>query len=778
MKPNSFSHRTILYLAPVLWLLAACASYGQGTSFTYQGRLSDGGSLATGSYDMQFVLFDAATAGNTIGSTLTTNAVSVSNGLFTVTLNFFGGVFTGPGRWLAISVKTNGAVSYAAVLPRQAITATPYAMYAGAVSAAGVSGSIPAAQLSGTLNSSQLSGTYSSQVIFNNGANSFTGNGESLSNLNAANLTGTIADARLSTNVVLSSAAPTFTGSNNFSGVLVATNAGNQLAGNGDGLSNLNAASLTGTIADARLSTNVVLFGAAQNFTGSNSFIGVLVATNAGNQLAGNGAGLTALNPANLTSGTAPISISGNAATASNATTAASAASFSGSLAGDVTGTQGSTLVTSVGGQTAANITRAVNLALAGTAANSASNLVLRDAAGNFSAGTITANSFVGDGSGLTGISGGGGTVSNAWSLNGNNLDTTQFLGSTNNQAVELRVNGSRALRLEPNAAGANFIAGSATNFVAAGVTGATIGGGSSNAISAGAFGAVIDGGAANTNGGNRSVIGGGELNSIGATATHATVPGGLNNAATGTYSFAAGQRAKANHRGAFVWADSQAADFASTGTNQFLVRAQGGVGVNTTNLGTATFSVLGNQTGGWSNSVSVFQNTNTGANISPALRVVTAGNTADGALSVSANGTGLIARFGNAINWVADMTTNGTMNALAFNPTSDRNAKQNFQPIDPRAVLDKVARLNITEWNFKAAPDESHIGPMAQDFRAAFGLGTDDKHIATVDADGVALAAIQGLNQRLKEKDAEIQDLKQSVAELKQQMQALSAKK
>ena len=63
----------------------------------------------------------------------------------------------------------------------------------------------------------------------------------------------------------------------------------------------------------------------------------------------------------------------------------------------------------------------------------------------------------------------------------------------------------------------------------------------------------------------------------------------------------------------------------------------------------------------------------------------------------------------------------------------------------------------------------------MAQDFHAAFGLGADDKHIADVDEGGVALAAIQGLNQKLNAKDAEIQDLKQSVAELKALVEKLA---
>jgi len=98
-------------------------------------------------------------------------------------------------------------------------------------------------------------------------------------------------------------------------------------------------------------------------------------------------------------------------------------------------------------------------------------------------------------------------------------------------------------------------------------------------------------------------------------------------------------------------------------------------------------------------------------------------------------------------------LTVNGT-----FVSASDRNQKTNLQPVDPREVLDRVAALPIAEWSFKQDAGTRHVGPMAQDFRAAFGLGTDDKHIATVDADGVALAAIQGLNQKLEEKNAALE--------------------
>lgn len=112
-----------------------------------------------------------------------------------------------------------------------------------------------------------------------------------------------------------------------------------------------------------------------------------------------------------------------------------------------------------------------------------------------------------------------------------------------------------------------------------------------------------------------------------------------------------------------------------------------------------------------------------------------------------------------------------GEARATVFTPTSDRNAKENFQPIDPREVLARVAALPIMRWNFKDLPGAEHVGPMAQDFHLAFHLGADNKHIATVDADGIALAAIQGLDRKLEEqlklKETEIERLKQTVSSL-----------
>ena len=119
-----------------------------------------------------------------------------------------------------------------------------------------------------------------------------------------------------------------------------------------------------------------------------------------------------------------------------------------------------------------------------------------------------------------------------------------------------------------------------------------------------------------------------------------------------------------------------------------------------------------------------------------------------------------------------------GEITCVAINLTSDRNAKEQFKPVNARAVLDKVARLPISEWQYKEQADARHIGPMAQDFREAFALGRDEKHITSVDADGVALAAIQGLNEKLDEKNQEVEVLKQSVHELRALVNKLAGQK
>lgn len=223
----------VLFCAFVLsgTISASCA---QGTAFMYQGRLNDAGSPANGLYDLQFTVFDAVTNGNAVSDSLTNFSVPASNGLFVVTLDFGAGIFTGPDRWLDVAVRAAGATNFTELFPRQQLTPTPYAIFAN--SASNLLGNLAAAQLSGTLPGSAFAG-FTNSVALTNGANSFagtfSGNGTNLVNLNASQLTGgTVADARLSSNVPLLNASQTFTGANNF------TNFGNSFAGSffGNGL--------------------------------------------------------------------------------------------------------------------------------------------------------------------------------------------------------------------------------------------------------------------------------------------------------------------------------------------------------------------------------------------------------------------------------------------------------------------------------------------------------------------------------------------------------------
>jgi len=120
----------------VLAVLSALASQlppllAQGTAFIYQGRLNDGANLASGIYDLRFTIYDLSGAGAIIAGPVTNSPVAVSNGLFTVALDF-GAVFNGAARWLEIGVRPGGSASdFTTLAPRQPVSPTPYAMFAG-----------------------------------------------------------------------------------------------------------------------------------------------------------------------------------------------------------------------------------------------------------------------------------------------------------------------------------------------------------------------------------------------------------------------------------------------------------------------------------------------------------------------------------------------------------------------------------------------------------------------------------------------------------------------
>jgi hypothetical protein len=108
----------------------------------------------------------------------------------------------------------------------------------------------------------------------------------------------------------------------------------------------------------------------------------------------------------------------------------------------------------------------------------------------------------------------------------------------------------------------------------------------------------------------------------------------------------------------------------------------------------------------------------------------------------------------------------------------SDRNLKEQFTRIDDAEVLSHVTTMPITRWRYKSDTNTAHIGPMAQDFYAAFNVGADDKHIPLLDEGGVALAAIQGLNEKVEagsqKSEIRIQNLEAENADLKQRLEAL----
>jgi hypothetical protein len=125
----------------------------------------------------------------------------------------------------------------------------------------------------------------------------------------------------------------------------------------------------------------------------------------------------------------------------------------------------------------------------------------------------------------------------------------------------------------------------------------------------------------------------------------------------------------------------------------------------------------------------------------------------------------GGIGVYGSSVSGYAGYFA-GKVAATSYLTVSDRNAKTDLTPIDGAAVLERVSALPITEWSFKEDRSARHMGPMAQDFHAAFGLdGQDDTHISLSDAAGVSLAAIQELNKRLQEKDAQVASLQAQVA-------------
>jgi len=413
------------------------------------------------------------------------------------------------------------------------------------------------------------------------------------------------------------------------------------------------------------------------------------------------------------------------------------------------------------------------------------------------------------------------------------------WLGTTDNQALELWVNNARALRLEPNATSPNLIGGVSFNSVTSGVKGATIGGGGANLfrnqvtddygvvgggrinlagndadgtddatfatvgggqsnIASGA-GATVGGGWSNRASANQATVGGGEGNT--STGGSATVAGGDFNTASGDQTTVGGGESN-SAVGTYATVGGGYSNIASGGSEATV----GGGNTNTASGGGATVG------GGYHNTASGGSATVPGGEFNTAdgeYATVPGGNnnTAGGDYSFAA---GYRAKANNQGCFVwgdstdADFTcnnnnrfqvrasggvylyTNSGLTSGAYlsagsgswSLVSDRNLKENFTPVDGQEVLASLAEIPITTWNY-TTEDSSirHMGPVAQDLYVAFALGDSDTSISTVDADGVSLAAIQGLYQLSQEQAARIQALEAENASLQEQLDGLDAR-
>ena len=294
----------------------------------------------------------------------------------------------------------------------------------------------------------------------------------------------------------------------------------------------------------------------------------------------------------------------------------------------------------------------------------------------------------------------------------------------------------------------------------------ATIGGGWLNTASA--HYATVGGGDHNTASGNDATISGGHWNT--ASGINATIGGGYQNTANGGDATIGGGEANT-----------------ASGSEATI----GGGEANTASGSDATVS------GGYQNTASGFAATVPGGTFNTALGdySLAAGRRAKAnnkGCFVWGDSSSADVTCNNDNRWVArasggvyfytnsSLTTGSYLAAggNAWNAVSDRATKENLTPVDDQAILERLAALPLQEYNLKSQdPSIRHLGPVAQDFYAAFGYGESDRAINMEDADGVALAAIQGLYQMAQEQEAQIAAQRQRIDDLEARLAALEAR-
>jgi hypothetical protein len=331
------------------------------------------------------------------------------------------------------------------------------------------------------------------------------------------------------------------------------------------------------------------------------------------------------------------------------------------------------------------------------------------------------------DGGGISNVAGGNDSFVGAGE-NNQACDLLSAIAGGYNNAISYTTGG-----------GAGFIGGGEDNVLTGNDLESAIVGGYDNAVS-GSQSAIVAGSGSQVAATN-SLIGAGGSNTIAAAASYAAIVSGGQNNLSGEYGFiGAGTNNTVSGEGGYI---------AAGGYNT--VTGEGAVidgGFNSTAAG--TFATI---PGGYVNSAAGTYSFAAGARASAANTgafVWSDGSDGDTILT-SARAYQFLARASGGVTfWTNAASTVGATLAPGsgtWASASDRNLKTDVARVDDAAVLDKVAALPISRWSYKSERGVRHVGPMAQDFYAAFGVGEDDKHITSIDEDGVALAAIKALH-------------------------------
>ena len=759
-----------LLLLPVRWLALPLAfSLGttlvcaQGTAFTYQGRLTDNGSGPTANYDLRFTLYTSA-AGNVVSAGPVTNsATGVTNGIFTTTLDFGATTFSGAVRWLEIAVRTNGG-TFTNLSPRQQLTSTPYA-----IRAANYSGPVTVSQLPANVARLDTVQNFAAPVTFLSATGSFagafagtlSGNGVTVTNVRWTSLDGEGGLSFVPGSLFLPGSSPTVgsgpralaSGDVNNDGrldLISANSAGNTLTVlTNNGLGGFAPASAPAVGAGPRSVVAVDV-----NADGRLDLVSANFDASTVSVLTNNGSGVFI--PASTNSvGNNPHSV----------VVADVNADGKPDLISANLGPSTLTILTNKGG---------------GTFAWAASNLVggspifvaAADVNGDGRLDLISANTGPNTLSVLTNNGSGGFVLATSPGVGGSpySLATADVNGDGRIDLISANF-GSSSLTILTNNGGGTF------------VTASTVGVGSG----------PVSVTSADVNGDGRP-----DLISANSTDVNQTLSV-LTNAGDGLFALA-------------VMPTVGPAPNAVLAVD---VNRDGAVDLISANLGGGNLTVLfntlaprfntfitvaGNITSGGQISAVLFNGNGAGLTNLNASALAT-GTVPDARLAANVarlnaglqtfTGTNIFTRVGIGTNTPTEsLSVSGNILASGtVTGSSDRNVKRDFSAVDSRAVLAKVLALPITTWSYQADAGVRHLGPMAQDFSAAFALGLDDKHISMVDADGVALAAIQGLNQKLEaelqaqraaaqRKDERITALEQELSEIKRLMQKLDERK